>query len=345
MMLALNNIFITFYILISKRTLSTFTNALTTCAPYYNRLHTFSKSVSVREKINVNKLDYQHVNEIQTRLRVQSTSQSDPKGYKNEIENDVFNRNYHFSFTNPSVINALDQEALRNEENFWWTETTPSLELQEYSKNEGDSKENTEEQKQIESMKKILEKKHRQVVKNLIGEEGIQNISHLVKLRSHARKQRNFDLADDIKKQIQDLSCYPKYSLSDQSNEILPFQDQQVEIDKVPSNNPVYKYRIELKDLPMREGGGSKWRFFRVPFSSTNDHIMNKGRHGDMNTKLESSNVTVLQFAHIALGMAAYASENNRELDSVGLQELVEKVEVSPTLFNHRIIKQIPNGF
>ena len=311
--------------------ISTFINAFTIYYPPHNRHYTLSKKSSAKEKINIqNKRDNPHINEKHARLRVQSIPQNEPSGSKNQIESSLWNRNCNFLFTNPSVINALDQEALRDEENVWWTETTPYLELQEYSEvHKDNSKANTEEQKQIENMKKVLENKSWQILQNLIGEEGIQNISHLVKLRSDARQQRNFDLADDIKKQIQDLSFDPKHSVSIQSNEILASQDQHVEIDKIQKNNPLYEYRIELKDLPAREGGGSKWRFFRVPYSSNDEHMTNKGSHADIYNNLGSDDVTVLQLAHIALGMAAYANENNTKQDAVGLQELVKKVEVS----------------
>jgi len=115
------------------------------------------------------------------------------------------------------------------------------------------------------------------------------NIIHnLVEQRSEARKQKNYQLADSILRQLKSLETGNTLK-----SVIRP------------------GYKLFLTDIPLSKGGGSVWHIKPVvPFLPTSAHI-NEDRKEENDEKC-----TVLQLAHMALGLAIISSSSSDSVEN-----------------------------
>lgn len=127
-------------------------------------------------------------------------------------------------------------------------------------------------------------------------------INNLVERRSEARKQKNYQLADSILRQLKSLET------GDTLQKVI---------------RPGYK--LFLTDIPLSKGGGSVWHIkLAVPFLPTPAHI-------NENIKEENDEkFTVLQLAHMALGLAIISSSSSNSVanNSSSRHSLIQRAKV-----------------
>lgn len=113
-------------------------------------------------------------------------------------------------------------------------------------------------------------------------------IKSLVQQRSQARREKNYTHADFILHQLESLS-----SPENNGNVIRP------------------GYKIFLKDIASHQGGGTTWDILpTVPLLLSSQHPPPKDNI-DSSAKGEKESCTVLQLAHMALGLAIIASNGS----------------------------------
>jgi len=228
----------------------------------------------------------------------------------------------HIPYTNLSILAELEREKAKSEANFWWTGTTPRFFIDPiYIEQNSNQQENTIIGEFDDQYIARLEQNHRKLVEDLIGIDGIQTISDLVDLRAEARSENLYEKADNIKRQLHMYSNIEDelFDSTNNANNSSLFR-------KLPAG-----YQIEIKDLSRNFGGGSTWKISRTNSVSVLGNNLNVDDDSIMAN-------TVLQMAHAALGMVAFASEKNKQINKKEFQDLIEQVEVSfSALFSRNI--------
>ena len=252
-----------------------------------------------------------------------------------DVRTSVSKCSHQFQYTNPSIIAELDYKVAEKQENFWWSGTIPTLDMDIGTSDEEDltSEQLLEEKKR----KMLLEHEHREFIEDLIGKDFVKHISNLIQSRSNAREEGKYDVADEIKRDIQMLSHDSDHLNTPVDNVFLQrknidsvrFDEGREKISTVSQFTLPHGYQIDIKDLPRRCGGGSMWRLSRSK-SLPNNHISeldsNKTNEGILEDNVD--NRTILQLAHTALGMVAFASEKNKNIEENDFQKLIHQVEV-----------------
>ena len=140
-------------------------------------------------------------------------------------------------------------------------------------------------------------------------QDEINYITELVTQRSNARKNGDYVLADSIRNKIDALS-FSSLRISDNDND----NDE---------------YKIEIKDIPRKEGGGSTWTLQNQHKESI-EWMEPTGDDGDddgNNNNITPAKSSVLQIAHTALGFASWSSENNIPIDNMVLNDLLKQAK------------------
>lgn len=132
----------------------------------------------------------------------------------------------------------------------------------------------------------LLKDKKEKSKENLMSSSEIEFIDNLVKQRSSARERGDYQLADILRDTINEVSENGGCAC------------------KVPTG-----YRIEVKDIPRAEGGGSTWTL--------------QPRLKMQQTLTNHKNTTVLGLAHTALGLASSCSDRGIPVDKERLNEIV----------------------
>ena len=124
----------------------------------------------------------------------------------------------------------------------------------------------------------------------------IDRITALVNKRAEARAKGDYDSADDLRKEIDDLFEDDEKGTDEEISAMI----------SLPAG-----YKIEIKDIPRKNGGGSDWTLKPVIFETEN-----------MEEK-DDSGMTVLGLAHIALGLTSSSSERNVPIDNEKLNDII----------------------
>lgn len=132
----------------------------------------------------------------------------------------------------------------------------------------------------------LLKDKKEKSKENLMSPSEIEFVDNLVKQRSFARERGDYQLADILRDTINEISENGGCAC------------------KVPTG-----YRIEVKDIPRAEGGGSTWTL--QPRLKLQETITNH------------KNTTVLGLAHTAIGLASSCSDRGIPVDNERLNEIV----------------------
>lgn len=127
----------------------------------------------------------------------------------------------------------------------------------------------------------------------LISKAEIDYITALVQRRSDARKSGDYTSADSLRDVIDAISREGG-------------KEEEIRV-SLPAG-----YKIEIKDIPRNEGGGSNWSL--TPISNGED---NKSKES------KKTGITVLGLAHVALGLASSSSERGVPIDNVKLNGIV----------------------
>jgi len=159
----------------------------------------------------------------------------------------------------------------------------------------------------------LLKDKNQRPLEELLNQDQINCISSLVENRSNARSIGDYKSADSIRDQIATIpSTETKSSHSFDESISLPIG-----------------YKIEIKDIPRNEGGGSSWslqptmrgdsvHFDAISSSSDNEIISNGG---------DSNPSSVLALAHAALDLASSSSEQGIPIDHEQINAIVLKAK------------------
>jgi len=137
----------------------------------------------------------------------------------------------------------------------------------------------------------LSESRQKSKKEDLLTKDQFDYVTTLVDSRSHARDHGEYELADSIRNDLDSLSG----------------------TDGLPVG-----YKVEIRDIPRKEGGGSKWNL-QLNEEEPIDWVDEKNGDDD--------NESVLRIAHAALGLASLSSENNMPLDCNELQGLVRKAK------------------
>lgn len=111
----------------------------------------------------------------------------------------------------------------------------------------------------------------------------VDRINDLVEQRAEARRQRNYAQADEIRDQIMNLEVI-------QDNQLL---------------------QIMMEDIPYKQGGGSTWSVVWMGDEDKcdpKDAAVINGKNVQQNDNNDNDNKSVIQLAHMALGLAVHAS-------------------------------------
>jgi hypothetical protein len=138
-------------------------------------------------------------------------------------------------------------------------------------------------------------------------------IDGLIQQRTAARRMKDFATADRVLEQIKNLNNETLNSTNGDSP-------------SVTTRSVIQSgYRLELRDIPQKDGGGTQWTI--VPSAP----LLLDDNEDELQSALTSKReeVPVLQLAHAALGMAVWASRNNNAMDEAGLANVVHRAEVS----------------
>lgn len=155
----------------------------------------------------------------------------------------------------------------------------------------------------------------------LLTKEQINYVTELVNKRSIARNNGNYELADAIREEVNSLATTAvMVENGDADNNTTR---QRI----VPEG-----YGIFIKDIPLKEGGGSTWRlqlthkepieWFEEEDDNDNDENMNVNSSSKHNNDIDNGS-SVLKIAHSALGLASWSSENNVPIDQEKLESIV----------------------
>ncbi len=142
----------------------------------------------------------------------------------------------------------------------------------------------------------LLKDKPELPTEELLSKDEIDYITSLVQQRSDARLQGDYASADSLRDQIDALSN----------------QGYGEEIEGCVQISLPDGYKIEVKDIPRNDGGGSEWHL--RPTSNSED---NKSKEN------KKTGNTVLGLAHVALGLASSSSERGIPIDYVKLNRII----------------------
>ena len=131
----------------------------------------------------------------------------------------------------------------------------------------------------------------------LISTEKRKEIDELVRRRSEARWDGNYQLADELRDVIDQISVTIKLNL------------QQLQLIELDSD---LEYKVVTTDIPRSQGGGSTWELQPI-----NNFLFNNADKED----------NVLQLAHAALGMTVSASERGVDVSEEDLDRLVSRID------------------
>ncbi len=158
-----------------------------------------------------------------------------------------------------------------------------------------------------------------------LTEEQINSITTLVKRRAEARKDGDYDLADSIRDEINELGSTSTSTSTSTSS--TSSTDSNSDIIILPSG-----FEIVIKDIPRKEGGGSTWSLQAIGepiewVDDDNEQHNDYDDNGDGVTPSRSNDRSVLQIAHAALGLATWSSENCLPLNQEKLDDLVRQAK------------------
>ncbi len=158
---------------------------------------------------------------------------------------------------------------------------------------------------------------------DLFTKEQINYITELVNKRSIARNNGNYELADSIREEVNRLATT---AVVVENGDVDNITTRQIILPK--------GYEIFIKDIPLKEGGGSSWRLQSThkesiewieeeeeddDYNGENINVNNSSKH---NNDVDNGS-SVLKIAHSALGLASWSSENNISIDQDKLESLV----------------------
>lgn len=132
----------------------------------------------------------------------------------------------------------------------------------------------------------------------LFTKEEIHFIDSLVSRRSEARAEGDYMLADVFRNTIDTLSQEGSCSV------------------KVPQG-----YRIQLKDTPRVEGGGSTWTLIPCVTMESGSGVNTKQGQKSKGSSIEEA--SVLELAHFALGLATSSSDKGTDVPEDQLNDIV----------------------
>lgn len=145
---------------------------------------------------------------------------------------------------------------------------------------------------QIVRVKKYLPKE------SLLTKEEISFVDSLVSRRSEARAKGDYILADIFRDTIDAVSQQGGCSV------------------KIPKG-----YRIQLKDFPRSEGGGSTWAL--LPSLTEERDSVGNVKQGQKPKSLIIEEASVLELAHFALGLATSSSDRGVAVDEDQMNDIV----------------------
>ena len=155
---------------------------------------------------------------------------------------------------------------------------------------------------------------------DILNKHQIEYITELVRKRSEARNNCDYELADSIREEINTLSDYETTITNEKKD-----KDKQQKL-LIPRD-----YIVEIKDIPRKEGGGSIWTLKKQkPPIEWDNNLESSDVDYEFDTLYDDS--SVLKIAHSALGLASWSSENNVSIDKEKLENLVLQAK-------HRLLK------
>lgn len=141
----------------------------------------------------------------------------------------------------------------------------------------------------------LLKDKGFQSIDDLLSIDKKFIISELVQKRSSARAKGDYETADTFRDEI--------YRLTSSDTNFLP-----------------KGYKVVVKDIPLKDGGGATWSL--VPTSKISMDCL------DVVNDNPSGQQSVLELAHIALGLASSSSEKGVPIDHRKLDDIVQRAKI-----------------
>ena len=157
----------------------------------------------------------------------------------------------------------------------------------------------------------LIKDKKVQPKEELISPDEIKTINALVEQRSEARASGNYSSADLIRDKIDSIS-----NASVGGNISVGGTADEFTISLPPG------YKIEVKDIPRNQGGGSDWSLQPI-YKVSNDLADAANLEDKAEGKHTNTDVSVLGLAHAALGLASASSEMGVSIDHSKLNDIV----------------------
>ena len=151
------------------------------------------------------------------------------------------------------------------------------------------------------------------VKEEILDQEQLEFITDLVNRRSDARKNGDYELADLIRDNVNELQKHPMNAKNGCDDAATSLQERSF----LPEG-----YIVEIKDIPRKEGGGSTWSL-QLKNKEPIDWIEYQRVEDRKNADESIDGSSVLKIAHSALGLASWSSENRLPINQKELDNLV----------------------